>query len=68
MQHEQLATLTAKRDRLQHRIELLEPGSVDPDMVEEIARSQLLEAAPGQVAVPRTRPLTALRARPRCDT
>ena len=53
VRQDELATLTAKRERLQHRIHLLEPGSIDPDMVEEVARSQLLEGAPGQVAVPR---------------
>lgn len=53
VRQEQLAMLKRERMRLQHRIELLEPGSVDPDMVEEVARSQLLEGAPGQVAVPR---------------
>jgi len=54
VRQEQLATLTAERERLEHRIALLEPGSVDPDLVEEVARSQLLEGAPGQVAVPRS--------------
>src|SRR5690348_10827499 len=44
---------THDRKRLQHRISLLEPGSVDPDLVEELARGQLMDAAPGQVAVPR---------------
>jgi len=39
--------------RLQHRISLLEPGSVDADLVEELARGQLMDGAPGQVAVPR---------------
>lgn len=46
---------TAKRDRteLQHRIALLEPGSIDSDLVQELARSQLQDGAPGQVAIPR---------------
>lgn len=44
---------THERERLQHRITLLEPGSIDPDLVEELARGQLMDAAPGQVAVPR---------------
>ena len=55
MRSGQLAEITADRKRLQHRIELLEPGSVDPDLVEELARGQLMESAPGQVAVPRNR-------------
>ena len=53
VRQEQLASLTAERARLRHRIKLLEPGSVDPDMVEEVAHSQLLEGAPGQIAIPR---------------
>ena len=53
LRQNELAKLSGERERLQHRIQLLEPGSVDPDMVEEVARSQLLESAPGQVAVPR---------------
>lgn len=53
VRQEQLTMLQGDRTQLQHRIKLLEPGSVDPDMVEEVARSQLLESAPGQVAVPR---------------
>lgn len=53
VRQEQLAMLKSERMRLQHRIELLKPGSVDSDMVEEVARSQLLEGAPDQVAVPR---------------
>lgn len=54
VRQEQLSVLTAERERLSHRIALLKPGSVDPDLVEEVARSQLLEGAPGQVAVPRS--------------
>jgi|SRR5271154_5881777 cell division protein FtsB len=51
--HEQLASVTDERKRLEHRIQLLQPGSVDPDLVEELARSQLLGSVPGQIAVPR---------------
>src|ERR1700683_3080952 len=50
---EQLASLKDDRGRLEHRIRLLQPGSVDPDLVEELARTQLLGSTPGQVAVPR---------------
>ena len=53
MRQDEMARLSGERERLQHRIQLLEPGSIDPDMVEEVARRQLLESAPGQVAVPR---------------
>jgi len=55
MENSKLASLHIDRMRLQHRIDLLEPGHVDPDMLEEVAREQLLNSAPGQVAVPRER-------------
>lgn len=47
----QLADMQADEDRLKHRIQLL--SSEDPDIIEEIARDQLLGTTPGQVAVPR---------------
>lgn len=46
-----LAQLTEQRTRLEHRIMLLKVG--DPDLVEELARTKLMDGAPGQVAVPR---------------
>lgn len=49
----QLAQLTDKRQRLEHRIQLLKAG--DSDLVEELARSELMDGAPGQVAIPRPR-------------
>jgi cell division protein FtsB len=49
----QLAQLTDKRMRLEHRIQLLKSG--DPDLVEELARTKLMDGAPGQVAIPRQR-------------
>lgn len=53
MRKEVLIDLRDQRQRLQHRISLLEPGSVDPDLVQELARGQLMDGGPGQVAVPR---------------
>jgi cell division protein FtsB len=53
VQQEQLASLKDQHAKLAHRIRLLEPGSVDPDMVEEVAREQMLDSAPNEVAVPR---------------
>jgi cell division protein FtsB len=50
-----LAALQDKNERLKHRISLLQPGHVDYDLVEEIARAQLLASAPNVVAVPRHR-------------
>jgi cell division protein FtsB len=52
IQQEQLAQIQNERDRLSQRIQLMEHG--DPDLVEELARGQLMDGAPGQVAVPRT--------------
>jgi cell division protein FtsB len=54
MQKEQLAQVEAQRDRLAHRIQLMEGAAADPDLVEELARGQLMDGAPNQVAVPRT--------------
>jgi cell division protein FtsB len=53
VRQQEFASVHADRTRLEHRISLLQPGHVDPDLVEEIARGQLLGSAPGQVAVPR---------------
>jgi cell division protein FtsB len=55
LQQEKLAQLTARRDRLAHRIRLMEDGHPDPDLVEELARTQLMDGAPNQVAIPRAR-------------
>jgi len=55
VKQEQLASVHAERMRLEHRIQLLQPGNVDPDLVEEIARGQMLGSAPNQVAVPRSK-------------
>ena len=52
VQQQQLAATEGERDRLYHRIQLMDQG--DPDLVEELARGQLMDGAPNQVAVPRT--------------
>ena len=54
IQQEKLAQLEGNRSRLEHRIRLMEQNGADPDLVEELARSQLMDGGPGQVAVPRT--------------
>ena len=54
IQQERLASLKSAHASLAHRIKLLEPGSVDPDMVEEVAHNQMLDSAPNVIAVPRT--------------
>jgi cell division protein FtsB len=51
---EQLADAQDARKRLEHRIALMRPDGADPDLIEELARSQLMIGGPGQVAVPRT--------------
>ncbi|HVW74938.1 MAG TPA: septum formation initiator family protein [Rhizomicrobium sp.] len=52
IQQQQLAQLQDSRAKLQHRIALME-NNPDPDLVEELARGQLMDGAPNQVAVPR---------------
>jgi len=56
VQRAQLAQVQGERDRLSHRISLMEDGHADPDLVEELARGQLMDGAPNQVAIPRTAP------------
>ncbi|HTO39616.1 MAG TPA: septum formation initiator family protein [Rhizomicrobium sp.] len=53
-QNKILAEAKDQRERLQHRISLLEPGAVDTDLVEELARGQLQDGGPNQVAIPRS--------------
>ena|SRR5665213_3930007 len=50
---DQLAQLSESRARLEHRIGLMEQAVPDPDLVEELARTRLMDGAPNQVAVPR---------------
>jgi cell division protein FtsB len=51
IRQQQLAEVQANRQRLEHRIALM--SQHDPDLVEELARTQLMDGAPNQVAVPR---------------
>ena len=53
IRQQQLAEVQANRQRLEHRIALMSRN--DPDLVEELARTQLMDAAPNQVAVPRAK-------------
>ena len=53
IQQQQLAGLQDNRALLEHRIALMEKSDADPDLVEELARGQLMDGAPNQVAVPR---------------
>ena len=52
IQQQHLAELQASRARLEHRIALMDKNA-DPDLVEELARVQLMDGAPNQVAIPR---------------
>ena len=51
IRQQQLSEIQASRHRLEHRIALMEKN--DPDLVEELARTQLMDGAPNQVALPR---------------
>jgi len=53
IEQSRLATLQADNGRLKHRIDLLKPGHADPDLIEEIVRDQMIDSAPGEIAVPR---------------
>jgi cell division protein FtsB len=53
IRQQQLAEVQTNRQRLEHRIALMTKN--DPDLVEELARTQLMDAAPNQVAVPRAK-------------
>jgi cell division protein FtsB len=53
IRQQQLSEVQAARQRLEHRIALM--SQHDPDLVEELARTQLMDGAPNQVAVPRSR-------------
>ena len=48
-----LATIKADRQALQHRITLLGDKSLDPDLLEEVARTVLAQGRGDEVAVPR---------------
>ena len=52
IQQQQLSQIQDSRSRLEHRIALMDKNA-DPDLVEELARTQLMDGAPNQVAVPR---------------
>jgi cell division protein FtsB len=53
VEQEKLASLSDQRARLEKRIRLLRSGAEDPDLVEEVARGQMLGSVPGPIAVPR---------------
>lgn len=48
----EIAHLTAERDRVKNRVELLDPRHADPDLVGELLRSNLNVAHPDEVVIP----------------
>jgi cell division protein FtsB len=48
-----LDSVADQRSRLEKRISLLRSGSEDPDLVEEVARSQMVGSTAGQVVIRR---------------
>lgn len=46
-----LAQTRAERETLEHRVHLMEPGSLDPDMLEERARLMLNYGHPDDIVV-----------------
>ncbi|HEY3639010.1 MAG TPA: septum formation initiator family protein [Rhizomicrobium sp.] len=55
VQQARLDTLADQRARLEKRIALLKNGSEDPDLLEEVARGQMVGSAAGQVVVRRNK-------------
>jgi cell division protein FtsB len=51
MLEEQLASAQAERLELEHRVSLLRPESLDPDMLEERARETLSLAHPNDITI-----------------
>jgi cell division protein FtsB len=53
VQEQHLALLADQRSRLEHRIRLLNNGTEDRDLIEELTREQMQGSTPGLWAVPR---------------
>jgi cell division protein FtsB len=49
----ELARIRHERKALEHRISLLNAKALDPDMLDELARSALSQSRPGEVTVSR---------------
>jgi cell division protein FtsB len=49
----ELAQLTARRDELRNRVDLLDPRHADPDLVGELLRKNLNVAHPDEIVVAR---------------
>jgi cell division protein FtsB len=57
VKQQELAEVRGERMALQHRIALLDGKHIDPDLLDEVARSVLFQGRPGEVAIPRGKPL-----------
>lgn len=49
----ELAQLTARRDELKNRVDLLDPRHADPDLVGELLRQNLNVAHPDEIVIAR---------------
>jgi cell division protein FtsB len=49
----ELETLTARRDELRNRVDLLDPRKADPDLVGELLRRNLNVAHPDEIVIER---------------
>ena len=49
----EVARLSAERDQLRNRVNLLDPRHADPDLVGELLRSNLNVAHPDELVIPR---------------
>jgi len=47
-----LAAMEARRDQLAHRVQLLDPHHVDPDLADELVRRHTGQVRPDEVIVP----------------
>ena len=50
---QELAQLSARRDELRNRVELLDPDHADPDLVGELLRKNLNVAHPDEIVLAR---------------
>jgi len=49
----ELSEIRTERIALERRIGLLDERALDPDLLEEVARSMLAQGRPGEVSIPR---------------
>ncbi len=49
--HAQIAALSEERDELRNRVDLLDPGAADPDLVGELLRQNMNVVHPDEVVI-----------------